>query len=101
MPRGEYLGEFEQMVLLSVARLRDGAYGIAILEEIDARTGAETAVASVYAALDRLQRRGLVTSSVGAPPIAGGGARWARSHPRVPVELESVPQRIKRAAGAS
>lgn len=73
MPRGEYLGEFEQMVLLAVARLRDGAYGIAILEEIDARTGAETAVASVYAALDRLQRRGLVTSSVGAPTRERGG----------------------------
>jgi hypothetical protein len=31
MPRGEYLGEFEQMVMLAVARLGDGAYGMAIL----------------------------------------------------------------------
>ena len=76
MPRGEYLGEFEQMVLLAVARLRDDAYGIAILEEIQQRTRAETAVASVYAALDRLERRGFVTSSIGAPtPERGGRAK--------------------------
>ena len=76
MPRGEYLGEFEQMVLLAVARLSDGAYGIAILDEIQERTGAEAAVASVYAALDRLQRSGYVSSSVGAPtPERGGRAK--------------------------
>lgn len=44
MPRGEYLGEFEQMVMLSVARLEEGAYGIAILEEMQHRTGVEVAV---------------------------------------------------------
>lgn len=76
MPRGEYLGEFEQMVLLAVARLADGAYGMAILDEIHARTGADTAVASVYAALDRLERRGFVTSSIGDPtPERGGRAK--------------------------
>ena len=76
MPRGEYLGEFEQMVMLAVARLGDGAYGMAILDEIHARTGADAAVASVYAALDRLERRGYVTSSVGAPtPERGGRAK--------------------------
>jgi DNA-binding PadR family transcriptional regulator len=76
MPRGEYLGEFEQMVMLAVARLGDGAYGMAILDEIHERTGAEAAVASVYAALDRLERRRYVTSSVGAPtPERGGRAK--------------------------
>ena len=76
MPRGEYLGEFEQMVMLAVARLGDGAYGMAILDEIHARTGADAAVASVYAALDRLERRGYVTSAVGAPtPERGGRAK--------------------------
>jgi PadR family transcriptional regulator PadR len=76
MPRGEYLGEFEQMVMLAVARLGDDAYGMAILDEIHARTGADAAVASVYAALDRLQRQGYVTSSVGEPtPERGGRAK--------------------------
>lgn len=76
MPRGEYLGEFEQLVLLAVARLGCEAYGIAILEEIQRRAGTEAAVASVYAALDRLERRGLVASSVGDPtPERGGRAK--------------------------
>ena len=76
MPRGEYLGEFEQMVLLSVARLGEEAYGIAILDELTERTGSEAAVASVYAALDRLERRNLVTSAIGAPtPERGGRAK--------------------------
>ena len=76
MPRGEYLGEFEQMILLTVARLADQAYGIAILEELHARTGTEVAVASVYAALDRLERRGFVASKVGEPtPERGGRAK--------------------------
>lgn len=76
MPRGDYLGEFEQMVMLAVARLNCGAYGMAILDEIQSRTGTEAAVASVYAALDRLERRGLVSSSVGAPtPERGGRAK--------------------------
>jgi len=76
MPRGEYLGEFEQMVLLAVARLDQEAYGIAILEELIATTGTEAAVASVYAALDRLERRGLVASSMGeSTPERGGRAK--------------------------
>lgn len=76
MPRGEFLGEFEQMILLAVARLGAEAYGITIMEEIQDRTGHEAAVASVYAALDRLERQGLVDSSVGKPtPERGGRAK--------------------------
>jgi len=76
MPRGEFLGEFEQMILLAVARLGPCAYGITIMEEIRERTGHEPAVASVYAALDRLERQGLVASNVGAPtPERGGRAK--------------------------
>lgn len=76
MPRGEYLGEFEQMVMLAVARLDEAAYGMAILDELRERTGSEAAVGSVYAALDRLERRGLVASRVGEPTrIRGGRAK--------------------------
>lgn len=73
MPRGFYLGEFEQMVLLVVARLGDDAYGMSILEELEERTGREAAVASVYGALDRLARQGFVSSRVGEPSAERGG----------------------------
>jgi len=76
MPRGGYLGEFEQMVLLAVARLEGDAYGMSIVQELSETTGTEPAVASVYAALDRLERGGLVASSVGSPtPERGGRAK--------------------------
>jgi DNA-binding PadR family transcriptional regulator len=49
---------------------------MAILEEIADATGTEVGVASVYAALDRLERRRMVTSRVGAPtPERGGRAK--------------------------
>ncbi len=76
MPRGDYLGEFEQMVLLTVARLGDEAYGMAIVDELLARTGIDANVGSVYAAVDRLQRRGYVSSRMGDPtPERGGRAK--------------------------
>ena len=73
MPRGAFLGEFEQMVLLAVARLGDDAYGMSILDELTRTTGTDAAVASVYAALDRLQRQGHVTSRLGTPTAERGG----------------------------
>ena len=76
MPRGEFLGELEQMLLLAVARLGEEAYGMAIREEIERRTATEVAIASVYAALDRLGRQGYVRSWVGSPtPERGGRAK--------------------------
>lgn len=76
MPRGDYLGEFEQMVMLAVARLGDEAYGMAILDEIADRTGTDVAVGSVYSALDRLERQEYVTSEIGDPtPRRGGRAK--------------------------
>ncbi len=76
MPRGDFLGEFEQMLLLAVARLRDDAYGMSIVQELTETAGIEPAVASVYAALDRLERGGLVVSTVGQPtPERGGRAK--------------------------
>jgi len=73
MTRIGYLGEFEQMVLLIVARLNGDAYGISILEELEDRTGRKASVASVYAALDRLARQGHVSSTIGEPSAQRGG----------------------------
>lgn len=62
MGRGDYLGEFEQIVLLAVARLGDEAYGMAIRRQIDQRTGRAVAIGAVYATLDRLETKGIVRS---------------------------------------
>ena len=73
MARGDYLGEFELMVLLAVILLEDDAYGVTISREIEERSGREVSLGSVYAALERMEEKGLVTSRLGDPTAARGG----------------------------
>ena len=76
MSRNDFLGEFEHIVLLAVARLGDAAYGMAIRQEIEDRAGRPIAIGSVYAALDRMERKGYLGSVVGDPtPVRGGRAK--------------------------
>lgn len=71
-----YLGEFELMILLAVIHLGDDAYGVPISRELEAYRGREVSVGSVYAALERLEAKGLVASSLGEPtPERGGKAK--------------------------
>lgn len=74
MGKREYLGQLELMVLLAIARpsSRD-AYGVSIARDIATSSGRQVALASVYAALERLERKGFVTSSLGEPLVERGG----------------------------
>ena len=70
------LGEFEQIVLLSILRLADNAYGVTILAEIAACTEREPAPGALYTTLDRMEDKGLVQSRFGDPtPQRGGRAK--------------------------
>ena len=72
----DYLSQLEIMVLLAVLRIRENAYGMSIAREIEQRSGRELALAGIYAALERLEKKGLVRSARGAPtPERGGKAR--------------------------
>ena len=62
MPRGAYLGELEQVVMLAVARLEDDAYGMSIRREIESRSGRSVAIGAVYSTLERLEDKGFVRS---------------------------------------
>jgi len=74
--RGDHLGEFELIVLAAVMRVGADAYGVAVHEEIERRTGRSVAIGSVYKALERLKRKGLVESRRGDPtPVRGGRAK--------------------------
>ena len=76
MKKGTFLGEFEQVVLLAVQRLRGYGYGMSILREIEGRTRRSVSIGAIYATLERLQRKGLVTSREGeSTPVRGGRAR--------------------------
>ena len=72
----ETLGNFELMVLLALIRLGDDAYGVPISQAIEESTGREVLIGSVYAALERLEEKGFVTSEMGEPtPERGGRAK--------------------------
>lgn len=76
MGKREHLGQLELMVLLSVIRPAKESYGVQISREIAEKSGREVALASVYAALERLEKKGYVRSSLGSPsPERGGKAR--------------------------
>ncbi len=71
------LGEFELLVLLAALRLGEGkAYAVSIVDEIHRRTGRDVQRASVYVTLQRLEKKGLVSTRLGDPlPERGGKAR--------------------------
>lgn len=74
MGRGTFLGDFEHLVLLAVLRCGDEAYGLPIRDEIIERTGRTVSTGAVYTTLERLERKGLLSSRV----TPGGEAREHR-----------------------
>jgi DNA-binding PadR family transcriptional regulator len=76
MAQREFLGGFELLVLLALIRLHDEAYGVPIAAAIEETSGREVALGSVYITLERLARKGLVSSRLGDPtPERGGRAK--------------------------
>jgi len=69
------IGEFEQLVLLALLRLGNGAYGAHIRREIKERTKRDVPIGSVYVTLARLERKKMVVSYVGLPSKERGGRR--------------------------
>ena len=90
------LKDFELMVLLAVMRLdEDDAYGVPIGSEIEDATGRSVALASVYAALERLEDRGWIASRIGEATALRGGR--AKRHFRVTAK---GVRRVREAKGA-
>lgn len=81
MGKGSFLGEFEQVVLLAVARLGDDGYGVTIRQEIEKRARREVTIGAVYATLSRLEEKGLAASWEGEAEARRGGR--ARRHYRI------------------
>jgi PadR family transcriptional regulator PadR len=73
MAKPSQLGEFEQVVLLAILRLKDEAYGASIRGEIANCTRREPSSGALYTTLDRLEEKGLITSWFGDPSPQRGG----------------------------
>lgn len=69
----DYLGEFEQMVLLSIMRLGTDAYGLGIKDELESTAGRSPSSGALYTTLDRLERKGLLESYAGDASSERGG----------------------------
>jgi DNA-binding PadR family transcriptional regulator len=69
------IGDFEQLILMALVRLGAEAYGVSVRAEIESRTGRTISPGALYTALNRLETRGFVSSSLGAPTPERGGKR--------------------------
>lgn len=73
--KGKYLGEFEELVLLTVGILFDDAYGLAIKDELEKQTSRNVMISAVHKALVRLEDKGFVTSQMGGATEERGGRK--------------------------
>lgn len=74
MPR-RTLGTFELIVLRTLIQQPDDAYGVTLLDRISKRTGHDASIGALYTTLDRLERKGLVSSWWGEATAERGGRR--------------------------
>jgi DNA-binding PadR family transcriptional regulator len=73
--KGTYLGEFEELVLLTIGSLKDDAYGVSIKLEIETRAGRTPSIGALHSALNRLEEKGFIKSKEGDPTNVRGGRR--------------------------
>lgn len=73
MGKGQFLGEFEQVVLLAITRLEPTGYGATVRQEVEERTGRPVSVGALYATLDRLAAKGYVAVRTGPSEPERGG----------------------------
>ena len=73
--KGNYLGEFEELVLLSVASLVEDAYGVSIMQYIEQQAGRKVNISAVHEVLKRLQRKGYLKTKMGGATQERGGRR--------------------------
>ena len=73
--KGTHLGELEELTLLTVLGLGDDAYGVSVQQKLRRDAQRQASLGAVYAALNRLEEKGLVESREGAATAARGGRR--------------------------
>ncbi len=73
--KGTNLGEFEELVLLTIATLVEDAYSVAICDELERSTGRSAKLGVVHAVLNRLEEKNLVESRLGEATKIRGGKR--------------------------
>jgi DNA-binding PadR family transcriptional regulator len=73
--KGTHIGELEELILLVVGLLYEGAYGVSVLKEIKEQTGREVNISAVHSVMNRLEDKGLLKSEMGGASSTRGGRR--------------------------
>ncbi|MCU0357555.1 MAG: PadR family transcriptional regulator [Cyclobacteriaceae bacterium] len=73
--KGTYLGELEELVLLTVGILFPDAYSVAVMDEIEKQAGRSLNISAVHAVLTRLEEKGFLKSTMSEPTEERGGRR--------------------------
>ena len=73
--KGTYLGEFQEIVLLTILVLEENAYGVSVQEEIEKRTGRGVSRGALHTAFTRLEEKGFIQSEYGGATAERGGRR--------------------------
>ena len=73
--KGSNLGEFQEIVMLSIMILDENAYGVSTQEDVSKRTGRQVSRGALHTALTRLEEKGLIHSKYGEPTAERGGRR--------------------------
>jgi len=96
--KGDYPGEFEEIVLLAVRRLGDAATGSAVQALLEREAGRRAALGAIYAVLDRAERKGWTESWLGEALPEPGGRR--RRHYGLTRSGESTVEESRRVRNA-
>lgn len=74
--KGDSIGEFEELTLLSVRALGEPVYAVPVQQFLESQAGRVVSMGAVYAALGRLENKGLLRSAMGeATPQRGGKSK--------------------------
>lgn len=73
--KGTHLGEFEEIVMLTVAALQEEAYGLAIKKELEEQTNRKVTISAVHTACNRLENKGFLSAHFGEKSDKRGGKR--------------------------
>ena len=74
-PKSYQLGELEELVLMIVAILNEEAYGVKVMDEIESQINRKVNISAVHTTLDRLEKKGFVSSHMGGASAERGGRR--------------------------
>jgi len=73
--KGKYLGELEELILLTVGALKEKAYAVSVMDEIAEKMGRLMNISAIHAVLKRLETKGFVSSEMGGATRERGGRR--------------------------